>query len=134
MASITNDYTVELHTLSIQLESSEFWQSNGSIRKYAFMRVAVGPNRYRFGEGGVVNWKGGEIKMGDLWGLNVIRPNIGDKDKQTWTRHSRVAKTRVMTIFARRHCQITTMKLGMGQNKQETSAGRKDPSGGRARF
>ena len=51
--------------------------------------------------------------------LNVIRPKIGDKDEKTRICPSGVTETRVMMIFAGRHRQIATMKLGMGDNKQK---------------
>ena len=51
--------------------------------------------------------------------LNVIRPKAGDKDEQTRICPSGVTKTRVMMIFASRHRQIATMKLGMRDNKQK---------------
>lgn len=57
-------------------------------------------------------------KLREIAVLNVIRPKVGDKDEQTRICPSRVTKTRVMMTFASRHRQIATMKLGMGDNKQ----------------
>ena len=57
-------------------------------------------------------------KLREIAVLNVIRPKVGDKDEQTRICPSRVTKTRVMMTFASRHRQIATMKLEMGDNKQ----------------
>jgi hypothetical protein len=49
----------------------------------------------------------------------LFASKVGDKDEKTRIWHSGVTKTRVMMVFASRHRQIATMKLGMGDNKQK---------------